>query len=139
MQCPEGLIQVCTICLSSTWLSKPGEVGAAVKLALENGYRHIDCAHLYGNEVEIGEAFTSVFSEGTVKRENIFITSKLWVKDFSRVKDACNLTLKNLKLDYLDLYLIHLPFELDPSLKTGIPTIQGDCVIGYNAQRIQVM
>lgn len=56
----------------------PGEVGAAVEAALRAGYKLIDCAHLYGNEVEIGEAFQKCFKEGICKREEIFITSKLW-------------------------------------------------------------
>ena len=58
----------------STWQSKPGEVAAAVEVALKEGYRHIDTAHLYGNEKDIREALQKSFKEGVVKREDIFIT-----------------------------------------------------------------
>lgn len=64
--------------LCSTFLSKPGGVGAAVEAALKAGYKLIDCAHIYGNEVEIGEALQKCFKKGVCKREDIFITSKLW-------------------------------------------------------------
>lgn len=55
-----------------------GEVSKAIRLALQYGYRHIDGAHFYGNEGEIGEALAEVFREGKLKREDVFVTSKLW-------------------------------------------------------------
>ena len=64
--------------LYRTWKCSKGEVGQAVKLAVQYGYRHLDCAALYMNEAEIGAALREVFNEGKVKREDIFITSKLW-------------------------------------------------------------
>jgi hypothetical protein len=59
-------------------LSKRGEVGAAVEDALKKGYRHIDCAHVYENEAEIGEVLQKCFNEGVIQRDSVFITSKLW-------------------------------------------------------------
>ena len=70
-----------------TWQSKSGEVGRAVEHALTNGYRHIDCAMVYQNEVEIGTAFAKVFASGAVKREDVFITSKLW-NTYHRAEEA---------------------------------------------------
>lgn len=93
-----------------TWNADPDKVGGAVEYALtEAGYRHVDCAAVYHNEKEIGEALQKVFASGKVKREEIFVTSKLWNHAHAKenVAAACKSTLHDLKLDYLDLYLIH--------------------------------
>jgi len=94
-----------------TWLSNPGEVGEAVKMALEVGYRHIDCAQSYGNQAEIGEVFNSVFNSGKIKREEVFITSKIWntFHSYEKATEAIDLMLKELQIPYLDLCLIHWP------------------------------
>lgn len=97
-----------------TWKSKPGDVGKAVELAIEMGYRHIDCAAIYMNEGEIGEAIHSCIQRGLINRKDLWITSKLWNNAHGRdeVIPALKKTLRDLKLDYLDLYLIHWPVAI---------------------------
>lgn len=90
----------------------PNEMAEAVKTAVKLGYRHIDCAAVYGNEKEIGVALQELFAENIVKREELWITSKVW-NDHHNSGDvllSCAQTLKDLQLDYLDLMLIHWPF-----------------------------
>ena len=94
-----------------TWKAAPGEVGAAVRSALQLGYRHIDCASIYGNEAEIGAALQAVFGQGALEREQVWITSKLWNDCHApeQVRPALERTLADLQLSWLDLYLIHWP------------------------------
>src|SRR5512138_1945280 len=86
-------------------------IAEAVKGAIGVGYRHIDCAAVYGNEHLIGQSLQEVMQQG-IKREELWITSKLWNDKHSEtdVIPACEKSLKDLRLDYLDLYLIHWPF-----------------------------
>eukprot|EP00762_Andalucia_godoyi_P001265 ANDGO_04955.mRNA.1 Aldose reductase A len=108
-----------------TWQAEEGEVGRAVDAALRSGlYVHVDCAQIYDNQEEIGETFHKLFEEGIVKRENVFVTSKLWLRDLhpSKVRAAAERILKELRLSFLDLLLIHWPIvhtsqgEVDPSV-----------------------
>jgi alcohol dehydrogenase (NADP+) len=100
-----------------TWKSEPGQVYAAVREAIRLGYRHIDCAMIYGNEEEIGNSIRDAIREGQVTRQELWITSKLWCNSHGRenVEAALRKSLRDLGLDYLDLYLIHWPIPLKPS------------------------
>ena len=99
----------------------------ATKAALEAGFRHFDCAERYRNEREVGEALQAGFAAGGIVREDIFVTTKLWNTNHrpERVEPAFHASLDRLRLDYLDLYLIHTPFafqagdEQDPRDQSG--------------------
>lgn len=96
-----------------TYKALGGEVEQAVKDAIDCNYRHIDTAYLYGNEAEVGNAVRAKIAEKVIKREDMFIVTKLWSNfhEPDKVEYACRLSLNNLNLDYIDLYLIHWPFS----------------------------
>jgi alcohol dehydrogenase (NADP+) len=85
-------------------------VANAVGGAIAIGYRHLDCASVYGNEKEIGQALNDVFRSGVIRREQLWITSKVWNNMHGRAIESCKKSLADLQLKYLDLYLVHWPF-----------------------------
>ncbi|MFT7233219.1 MAG: alcohol dehydrogenase (NADP+) [Cyclobacteriaceae bacterium] len=109
-----------------TFKSEPGNVKEIVSKAIAIGYRHFDCAAVYGNEKEIGEALAEAMDSGIVERKALWITSKLWNNCHKQddVMPALEKSLKHLKLDYLDLYLIHWPVA--QKKKTSFPASQDD-------------
>lgn len=94
-----------------TFRSAPGDSFQTILQAIEVGYRHFDCAHVYGNEKEIGSAFAHAIDTEMVTRDDLFVTGKLWNSDHDPeiVPLACAHSLSNLGLEYFDLYLIHFP------------------------------
>jgi diketogulonate reductase-like aldo/keto reductase len=88
----------------------------ATKTALEVGLRHFDCAERYRNEAAVGEALQAAFDAATVRREGVFITTKLWNTNHrpERIEAAFDASLRRLQLDHVDSYLIHTPFAFQP-------------------------
>ncbi|HKM66068.1 MAG TPA: aldo/keto reductase [Candidatus Acidoferrum sp.] len=99
-----------------TLIADPGETLRATRAALEAGFRQFDCSERYRNEEAVGEAIQGVLREGKVRRDELFIATKLWNNNHrpERVKPAFEASLGRLGLAYLDLYLIHTPFAFQP-------------------------
>ncbi|KAK2665457.1 hypothetical protein Ddye_004031 [Dipteronia dyeriana] len=101
------------------WRTNKGGMKDLIINAIKIGYRHFDCATDYKSEREVGEALAEAFHKGLVKREQLFVTSKLWNSDHGHVIEAFKNSLEKLQLDYLDLYLVHFPIA---STHTGVGT-----------------
>src|SRR5215813_8109590 len=99
-----------------TLIPDPAATRNATKAALEVGFRAIDTAERYRTEKEVGDAMQEVFKAGKIKREDVFVITKLWNTNHrpERVKPAFETSLKKLQLDFVDLYLIHTPFAFQP-------------------------
>ena len=99
-----------------TSLSDRTKTRDAVKAAVKVGFRHLDAAERYRNEAEVGAALKELFDDGTVRRDELFVTTKLWNNNHrpERVKSALHASLNRLGLDTVDLYLVHTPFAFKP-------------------------
>ena len=113
-----------------TLIPDPIATRTATKAALEAGFRLLDASERYRNEKEVGVAMQEVFKEGKIKREEVFIATKLWNNNHRphRAKAACEASLKKLQLDYVDLYLIHTPFAFQPGDEQDPRDVNGDVI-----------
>lgn len=101
------------------WRMEGKSIKDLILSSIKIGYRHFDCAADYRNEAEVGEALKEAFQTGLVKREELFITTKLWNSDHGHVLEACKDSMKKLQLEYLDLFLVHFPVA---TRHTGVGT-----------------
>ena len=130
----------------------PGEdCERAVYAAIKDGYRLIDTAIAYRNQKAVGRAIKRCIEEGIVKREDVFITTKLWITEWKPedVERSVKLSLEELQVDYIDLFLIHqssfinLPKEMDEKRRQGYffdrPLFlqEGNCRLGYSIENVK--
>jgi diketogulonate reductase-like aldo/keto reductase len=113
-----------------TLLPDPSRTGPVIKRALEVGFRHFDCAERYRNEAAVGDALNEAFTNGTARREAVFVTAKLWNNNHrpERVKPAFEESLKKLRLDYVDCYIVHTPFAFRPGVDQDPRDDHGDVI-----------
>src|ERR1700704_1453977 len=99
-----------------TLIPDPLATKQATQAALEVGFRHLDCAERYRNEEAVGDAMQEAITAGTIRREDVFVTTKLWNTNHrpERVKPAFDASCQRLQVDYVDCYLIHTPFAFQP-------------------------
>lgn len=115
----------------------------ALRAALDAGYRKIDTALIYGNENIIGDVLQEYFRSGKLKREDIFITTKLWhnyMESKERIRQGIEKSLKNLKLDYVDLYLVHIPMPRKFTTEVDLnPLDENGAALSVDADLVHVI
>jgi diketogulonate reductase-like aldo/keto reductase len=113
-----------------TLIPDPLATKQATQTALEVGFRHFDCAERYRNEGVVGDAMQEVFKAGTIRREEVFVTTKLWNTNHrpERVKPAFEASRRRLQIDYVDCYLIHTPFAFRPGDEQDPRDQHGDVI-----------
>ena len=124
-----------------TYEAPPGVVEKVVGIAGRAGYRHFDCADFYENEHEVGKAIRKAIDNGKVKREDVFITTKVWPNWHGKGRPTASIkrSLKNLGLPYVDLLLIHWPTPLKQDDNNFYPTdANGQCLFDESIQLIDV-
>lgn len=120
-----------------TWQIAPDTCKQVVYEAIKIGYRHIDGARVYCNEEAVGDAIARAIKDGLVKREELFVTTKLWNTDHDQkdVEKACRASLKRLGMDHVDLYLVHWPthWKKDDADEDELMPLDAECKVALNA------
>jgi diketogulonate reductase-like aldo/keto reductase len=113
-----------------TLIPDPVATGQATAIALEAGFRHFDCAERYRNEAAVGEAMQAAFTAGTIRRAEVFVTTKLWNSNHrpERVKPAFDASCRRLRVDTIDCYIIHTPFAFQPGDEQDPRDAQGQVI-----------
>jgi diketogulonate reductase-like aldo/keto reductase len=122
-----------------TLIPDPLATKQATKAALDVGFRHLDCAERYRNEEAVGDAIQDAFKAGMLRREELFVTTKLWNTNHrrERVKPAFDASRRRLKLDYLDCYLIHTPFAFQPGDEPDPRDAQGHVIHDFGVTLVE--
>ena len=122
-----------------TLIPDPLATKQATKTALEVGFRHLDCAERYRNEEAVGDAIQEAFKAGMIRREDIFVTTKLWNTNHrpERVKPAFDTSRGRLQLDYVDCYLIHTPFAFRPGDEQDPTDELGQVIYDYGVTLVE--
>ncbi|MGA7656507.1 MAG: aldo/keto reductase [Methylocella sp.] len=122
-----------------TLIPDPLATKQATTTALEVGFRHLDCAERYRNEEAVGDAIQEAFKAGMIRREDIFVTTKLWNTNHrpERVKPAFDASRRRLQLDYVDCYLIHTPFAFRPGDEQDPTDELGQVIYDYGVTLVE--